>query len=206
MPIIARAALALAILALVACETRPPLARGQVVGIADSFQRREGVNWGDPLEVLSPAGVDANGRSWWQVRYPDGKDGTARVVLVDDASAWARAPWPGYALRSGVRPPPGIAHPVVVTEGPLVLMVVAAAVVDELRSAELEREVARLNGLAGETGLAPLFGLRRTPDGKVAVTYGWQARHGIARDERVVEWLTLRTPYRGVTWESFAQE
>jgi hypothetical protein len=206
MPIIARILIAFAILLLVGCETRQPLARAQVAGIADNFQRREGLAWGDPTEVLAPGGVDARGRSWWQVRYADGKDGAARVILVDDATAWARAPWAGYALRSGVRPPPGAAHPVAVAEGPLVLVVAPAAPADDARVAESEREVARLNGLAGETGLAPLFGLRRTRDGKLALVYGWQATHGIARDERIAEWLTLRTPYRDATWESFAQE
>ena len=206
MPIFARVTLALVLFALIGCETRIPLARAQVSGIADNFQRREALNWGDPAEVLAPGGVDAQGRSWWQVRYADGKDGAARVILVDDATSWARAPWPGYALRSGAKPPPGAAHPVTVVEGPLVLMVVPAAAADDTRGAELEREVARLNGLAGETGLAPLFGLRRTRDGKVAVIYGWQATHGIARDDRVVEWLTQRTPYRNAAWESFAQE
>lgn len=206
MPIFARIALALAIFALVGCETRIPLARAQVVGIADNFQRREALNWGDPTEVLAPGDVDAQGRSWWQVRYADGKDSAARVILVDDATSWARAPWPGYVLRSGAKPPPGAAHPVSVVEGPMVLVVVPAATVEDARGAELEREIARLNGLAGETGLAPLFGLRRTRDGKVAVIYGWQTTHGIARDDRVVEWLTLRTPYRNAAWESFAQE
>lgn len=206
MPIFARIALALVLFALVGCETRVPLARAQVVGIADNFQRREALNWGDPAEVLAPGVVDAQGRSWWQVRYADSKDGAARVILVDDATSWARAPWPGYALRSGAKPPPGAAHPVTVVEGPLVLIIVPAAVADDTRGADLEREVARLNGLAGETGLAPLFGLRRTRDGKVAVIYGWQTTHGIARDDRVVEWLTLRTPYRNAAWESFAQE
>lgn len=209
MPITARIALALVLFALVGCETRIPLARAQVVGIADNFQRREALNWGDPIEVLAPGGVDAHGHSWWQVRYADGKSDGAnatRVILVDDATSWARAPFPGYALRSGVRPPPGAAHPVTVVEGPMVLVVVPAASADDTRTANLEREVARLNGLAGETGLAPLFGLRRTRDGKVAIIYGWQTTHGIARDDQVAEWLTLRTPYRDVAWESFAQE
>jgi hypothetical protein len=71
-------------LLLASCESRAPLAPAQVTGLADSLQRREGLAWGQPVEVLPPASPDLDGHRWWQVRYADGGDGRVRVVVVDE--------------------------------------------------------------------------------------------------------------------------
>ncbi len=188
---------------LVGCEPRQSLGQGEAVAVADNFQRREGVSWGSPLEVLPPASPDASGHRWWQMRYADEVGGPhgGRIVVVDADSGWARLPPPGYALRvasSATRP--SAANPVTVQEGRFILLVTPPAQVAPEREAELEREAARLNALGGETGLFPVFSLRKDRDGRTALVYGWQGDRGIARDERVSEWLRARTPYGDGTW------
>jgi hypothetical protein len=193
-------ALAAILLLLGACETRPPLTPGEVGGIADHLQLRENISWGEASEILPAAPSVIDGKRWWQVRYHDAPDGAARVILVDDDSGWARLPMPGYALRLTPSAKPSQSAPVVAAEGGFVLVLTPAESVDETRRSALEREVVRLNALSGGNGLIPLFSLRRGRDERVSIVYGWQGDQGIAKDERVVEWITIRTPYHTPRW------
>jgi hypothetical protein len=182
-----------AVLLLTACEPRAPLNRGQVVAIGDNLQRQEGVMWGDPAEVLAP-GPAADGRSWWQVRYPGGE-----LVLVDATTGWARRPWAGYAPRSQAVPVAAVAGatPLVVIDGSLVYQLAAPEELTTERLGEMEREAARLNALAVQYQLHPLFSLRIDRQGRSSLLYGWQGDRGIARDEHIADWVRLRTPWRG---------
>ncbi len=194
------AALAAILLALGACEARAPLTQGEVTGIADHLQLRENLSWGEASEVLLAAPNPADGKAWWQVRYHDAPDGAARVILVDDASGWARLPLPGYVLRLTPNAKPGVSAPVAAAEGTFVLVLTPVEAVDQTRRTVLEREVVRLNALSGGNGLVPLFSLRRGRDDVVSIVYGWQGDQGIAKDERVVAWITARTPYHTPRW------
>jgi hypothetical protein len=203
-----RAALTVALAAILllpsACESRAPLTPGEVNGIADHLQLRENLSWGEATETLAAAPSPVDGRRWWQVRYHDAPDGAARVILVDDDSGWARLPMPGYALRLTPLAKPAQSAPVVAAEGGFVLALTPAESVDEERRTALEREVVRLNALSGGNGLVPLFSLRRGRDGQVSIVYGWQGNQGIAKDGRVVEWITARTPYHAPRWVDLA--
>ena len=99
LPACALPVLAASLLASVSCEHRAPLTQGEAVGIADNLQRREGVAWGEPTEVLPPGDYDAQGKRWWQLRYQPAADGVVRIILVDAATDWARLPPPGYVVR-----------------------------------------------------------------------------------------------------------
>jgi hypothetical protein len=193
-------ALAALLLLLCACEERAPLTMGEVGGIADHLQLRENLSWGDPTETLTAEPSAVDGRSWWQVRYRDAPDGSPRIILVDDDSGWARLPMPGYAVRVKPTAKPSLNAPVVAAEGGFVLVLTPAESVDEARRTALEREVVRLNALSGGNGLMPLFALRRGRDERVSIVYGWQGDEGIAKDARVVEWITARTPYHTPRW------
>jgi hypothetical protein len=186
------------------CEERQPITRAQVVSNAYNYQNRDDLRWGEPVEVLPPAGVDERGRSWWQLRYHPGRDGTPRILLVDGESGWTRRPPPGYAVRSA--PPPKVSgeQALAVPAGSHLLVVIPAATVDADARRALEKEVLRLNALGTNTGLTPLFSLRAGRDGRLALIYGWKDDQGIARDERVVDWMTARTPYRELAWEDLA--
>jgi hypothetical protein len=189
---------------LAGCENRDPLGRAQVVALADHLQRRDGFDWGQPIEVISAGEADARGRSWWQVRYPDGGDGVARVILVDADSGWARLPPAGYRLRTTPAGSPSSERPVETSRGSFVLLVTPPEAASADRETALDRETVRLNELARNTGLGSLFSLRHGRDGRIGIIFGWHDEHGIARDERVVEWLTVRTPHRGFVWEDLA--
>ncbi|MFM2091564.1 MAG: hypothetical protein RLZZ127_2053 [Planctomycetota bacterium] len=178
-----------AVLVLAGCEPRQPLTRGEAVGIAGSLQRIEGQAWGDPVEVLPPPEhADPDGRRWWQIRYAPAADGAARIVLVDDATGWARFPPPGWPLRlaapaAAPRVPDLRADP-----GPWLLVVVPPAEPEGEVIARLESEAVRLNTRAGADGRLPLFSVRR--DGaRAALVYGWTGSGGIARDERLRGWV-----------------
>ncbi len=197
-----RILLAGVVLVLVAgCEDRTPITRAQVVSNAYNLQLRDGLIWGDAVEALPPAEADERGRRWWQIRYRPGPDGTTRFMLVDGESGWARQPPAGYVPRQA--PPAKISgeQPLAVVDGSNVLIVVPGKVLDAAQRRALDQEVLRLNALATNTGLMPLFSVREQRDQQVAVIYGWQNDHGIAREPRVIEWLTVRTPYRDAQWE-----
>lgn len=180
-----------AVLLIAGCESRPPINRGQAAGIADNLQRERGLAWGDPEESLEPAATGTDGHRWWQLRYRDGG-----IILVDADSGWARLPPPGYVARA--RAARGHAlepAPVIVEEGSLVLRLTEPVELPTEREGELEREAARLNQLATQTGLHPLFSLRTDRQGRASLLYGWQGDRGIARDQRVTEWVRVRTTY-----------
>lgn len=193
------------VLLLSACEERTPLNQSLAVGIADHYQKYQNVNWGDPTEVLVPSQPDEQGRRWWQLRYRSSADGQRRMILVDDASGWSRFPEVHYLERVAPVSRPDAAHPFQPVEGNCVLRLTPVAPADDQRRLEQEREVIRLNTLAGQTGLVPLFSLRRYHDGQAGIIYGWQADRGIARDERVMDWVKARTKYsEDATWEDLA--
>ncbi|HEX3134236.1 MAG TPA: hypothetical protein VHX44_11720, partial [Planctomycetota bacterium] len=85
-----------------------------------------------------------------------------------------------------------------------VLVVAPGKIINAEQRRALEQEVLRLNALGTNTGLMPLFSLREQRDQQVSLIYGWQHERGIAREPRVVEWLTARTPYREPVWEDLA--
>jgi hypothetical protein len=197
------ALLALVLAVLASCESRPPLARAQVAAIADNTQREFGLNWGDPDEVLPPeTGVD--GHRWWQVRYRTGADGALRLILVDHDSGWGRLPPEGYAPRiTPARPAPSAsaaATAPALAEGSWLLVLEPHAQVDGARAGELAREAMRLNALAAGNGLYPAFTVHQDRAGRQALVYGWQGDRGMARDERVAEWVRLRTAYAQAAW------
>lgn len=172
------------------------------MGAADNLLLHEGRQWGPPLEVLPPAGADHRGQRWWQLRYADqiGGGHGNRLVIVDAETGWAQHPPGGYLVRVPSSTKASAAHPVAVQEGAFILMVTAPTAITQERAAELEREVARLNALGGESGLYPLFSLRTDRAGETAIMYGWQGDRGIQREERVSQWLQARTPYGAGTW------
>ena len=200
-------ALLVALFAAAGCEPRQPLTRTQVSGKADSHLRNQGLDWGDPVEVLAPDTAAADGRRWWQLRYEPRADRTGgrsapHVVLVDDASGWMRFPDAGYVLRrpavhTGAAPEPTV---VVVREGTRILLLADPVDDTPTRSGELAREAARLNGMAAATGLHPLFSVRRDRHGRSALIYGWQGDRGMAEDPAVLDWLHARTPYANAQW------
>ena len=176
------------------CDPRPPIERFQVGAIAANLQVRDGLTWGDPRDIQPPALW--NGHRWWQVSY-----GPERIILVDADSGWARLPGPGYVPRHGaVQAPPTLRQATAVNEGSWILVVAPSAVRADQDVSALEREVARLNALAGQTGLHPLFSVRTDQQGRTALVYGWQGDRGIAQDARVDDWLRLRTDHRDVRW------
>lgn len=193
---------------LAACETRAPLTRGQVAAIADNVQRAEGLAWGDPIEVLPPGLADAQGRRWWQLRYPGGEGGAERVLVVDDVSGWGRLPPAGYLMRLPAwQPPrPGVPQAVALAEGSHVLVLAGPEVVDAAQAGVWEREAARLNALAGGSGLYPVFSVHRDRQGRSSLVYGWQGDRGMAKDEKVRDWLRARTAWKDAWWADLLGE
>ncbi|MBA3701188.1 MAG: hypothetical protein H0W78_20250 [Planctomycetes bacterium] len=187
------------------CEDRPPLSRAQAVSNAYNLQLRDGLNWGDAIETLAPGAADERGKRWWQMRYRPGPNGETRIMLVDAESGWARQPAAGYVPR--LPPPPKISGEQALTlaEGSHLLVVTPWRPVNSPEERRTQdQEILRLNALATNTGLMPLFSLRAGRDQQVSIIYGWKNDRGIAREERVVEWMTARTPYRDLVWEDQA--
>ena len=177
------------LLAVSACDTRPPLTRGQAIGSADQFQLARGWTWGEPVEVLAPGLADAQGRRWWQVRYADGGDGP-RVILVDDASGWARRSTGLVQMAPAAHlPVAATAADLALADGRWVVMVEPFASREADAEAALEREAARLNALASGAGRYPVCSLRHDPAGRSALVYGWQGDRGMARDESLLAWF-----------------
>lgn len=187
-------------LACAGCQERQPLNQSMAVAIADHYQRYQSVNWGDPIEVLAPGEPDAKGHTWWQVRYAPGTDGARRMILVDDASDWARFPDADYVERTPPRSRTDAAHPLQVEPGPWVLRLTPPSTLAGDERVRLEREAIRLNTLAGQTGLVPLFSLHTDANQQSALIYGWQADRGIAQDPAVVDWVQRRTAYNQTEW------
>lgn len=195
-----------ALLALGGCEERIPLNQSMAVSIADHYQRYNTVNWGDPSEILPPATPDSEGRRWWQMRYRSESTADRRMILVDDATGWARFPSAEYVERVAPLSRPSAEHPVQVQEGTWVLRITPSSVVDARQRTDLEREAIRLNALAGQTGLVPLFSVHQYANQNSSIIYGWQVDKGIAQDPRIVDWVQRRTRYADtVNWENLSQ-
>lgn len=186
------------------CEDRPPISRAQVVSNAYNLQLRDGLAWGDAMETLPPVSADEHGRKWWQLRYRPGPAGEVRIMLVDAQTGWARQPPAGYVPRLTPPPKTNGDQPLTISEGSHILAIIPAKVLDADQRRVLDQETRRLNALAINTGLMPLFSVREQRDQMVSLIYGWQNERGIAHEERIVEWLTARTPYRDVVWEDLA--
>lgn len=190
-------------LALASCEHRPPIGRAEAIADAESFQREKGLWWGSPIDIQPPQGPDRSGHRWWQLAYADGTEGPAnrRVILVDGVSGWAELPGPDYLIRvpAIATATPGT-QPVVVQDGPYILLVTTPAAVSRAQAERLDQEASRLNALAASHGLYPLFSLRTDDQGRSAVVYGWQGSHGIQRDTRVSSWLASHTADGAGTW------
>jgi hypothetical protein len=185
------------LLLLNACDSRPPIVRSEVGSLAQNLQVREGLAWGDPTDLQPPAPFE--GHRWWQVAYAGGQ-----VILVDADSGWARLPPPGYAIRrtpaASTAPATAQAAPVTVSEGSWILVVEPSRRREPADLADLEREASRLNALAGQTALYPLFSVRTDHQGRSALVYGWQGDRGIAQDPRITTWLGQRTAHRDHRW------
>jgi hypothetical protein len=194
--------LVLGLLVFIGCEQRQPLNRSMAAAIADHYQRYQNVNWGDPIESMAPGEPDQHGRTWWQFRYQSGPDGARRMILVDNDSGWSRFPSDDYLERVPPQARPSATNPLQVVEGSWILRLAPPRQVNDDERVKLEREAIRLNTLAGQTGLVPIFSLRRHSDGQAELIYGWQADRGIARDERVLDWVNRRTGYVDAAWEN----
>jgi len=217
-PLAIAAFIVLAIVTTSGCEPRMPVERGEAVGAADDLLRYRGLAWGDPVDVLTPGPADARGHRWWQVRYdrPPGADLSAdptapgpRIILVDAVSGWSQFPPPGYTLReplSAVPPDAPPTPPPAIAEGEWVVLVTAPVAMDAETAALSQRECSRLNALAASTSLYPLFSLHQDPGHRWAIVYGWQGDRGIAKDEKVREWLHLRTSYGDGTWSNLLEQ
>ncbi len=191
-----RAALLLMLVCLcsVGCDPRPPITRTQVGVIAGNLQLREGLSWGDPRDVQPP--VEFAGHRWWQVTYAQD-----RIILVDADSGWARLPMPGYPIRRAATPAVSTSTaPEMVADGSWLLVLEPSLRREPAQEGALEREAARLNALAAQTGLYPLFSVRLDRQGQSALVYGWQGDRGIAQDPRVDAWLKLRTDHKLARW------
>jgi hypothetical protein len=191
-------------LVLAGCDYRPPLDRGQVSSIATNVCLAEHQAWGDPTDVLPPGPADANGKTWWQVRYRGVTSaGRARVVIVDAESGWGRLAPPDYVIREpAMAPPPAAAQgaPSALPDGTWILVVVPAQPTSAERDGELTREAMRLNRLAAETNLMPAFSMWSDRAGRTALVWGWQGDRGTVRDPAVVEWLKARSGHREPGW------
>jgi hypothetical protein len=190
------AALLLLLLGIVGCEPRTPLSRGQAAAIADNVQRQNGVNWGDPVEVLPPPPSSPDGHRWWQVRYRED-----RIILVDADTAWGRLPPPGYVPVVRATDSHPTEHPqVLLVEGSFVLQLTPPAELDGDHLGALEREAVHLNALAVQSGLLPVFSVRTDHQGRSSLLYGWQGDRGIAQDPHISEWVTVHAPNHAATW------
>lgn len=69
-----------------ACQPRMPLTRTEASSAARNWCIRDGLAWGDPVEVSPPTTADSEGRRWWKVRFA----GEGRVALVNADSGWVK--------------------------------------------------------------------------------------------------------------------
>jgi hypothetical protein len=197
------ALLASALVLLVACEAaRPPMTRAQIAGLADALCVREGREWGEATSVLQPDAPDAEGKTWWQVRYADDANGAPRVILVDGVSRWARFAHVGEAVRVDPQATESGWKDRRLARGSWVLQL-SAAPAPESERAKLEAEVATLNADALRSDLCPAFAVRSARDG-LTITWGWQDDHGTLRDDAARDWVTRRTTYREPRWIDLA--
>ena len=78
--------LCLVVLVCAACQPRMPLSRTEASSAARNWCVRDGLAWGDPVEITPPASDDGQGRRWWTVRFA----GEGRTVLVNADSGWVK--------------------------------------------------------------------------------------------------------------------
>jgi len=202
MPVL-RLVIAFVLLVIAGCEQRPAITRGSASGSAGSLQMREGLSWGEPTEILEPTEPTLDGRWWWQVRYADGANGRPRIILVDRSSGWSRRPPPDWQVRVPAQPydPPDHA---VIQPGPFILILNDPRPGSE--ESQLRVDAAELNRLAGRTGLMPAFSVRTGRDASCQLIYGWQGDRGMKRDERVRDWLLVRTRWQASRWVELGVE
>jgi len=200
-PAPALVAITLLTLTMVGCgEPRQPIVRATAVNAADDYQRLEGCGWADPIDVLAPDVPAAQGRSWWQVRYPDGPEGRLRIILVDGATGWARLPPADYRVRVSNPVLPTAAPLTMLREGTAILVVVEPAPAEPALVGTLERECARLNALASRSNRWPAFAAKRDAQGRIALVYGWQGDRGTVQDNAISDWLAAHTDYGPGRW------
>ena len=75
-----------ALLVCSACQPRMPLSRIEASAAARNWCVRDGLAWGDPVEIVAPGPQDAEGKRWWTVRF----SGPDRTVQVNVDSGWVR--------------------------------------------------------------------------------------------------------------------
>lgn len=71
---------------LAGCQPRLPLNRTEASAAARNWCVRDGLPWGEPVEVREPAAADAEGRRWWTVRFA----GEGRIALVNADTGWVK--------------------------------------------------------------------------------------------------------------------
>lgn len=201
MRILFSALLPLLLILLCACERREPLARGQVLAIADMKIELLKKDWGTAREVIEPTDLNGDGVRYWTVRYPEGPGDALRVVFVNADTHWAQ-------LREGE---PLREEGSVVTErvgqrsqadqdlstytpGSHILILAQGD------QKQLRDEARMLNALAEDTGLLPMFSVRSLPGGDFQLVYGWQGEHGTKKIEAIRDWVILRTEYDDCVW------
>ncbi|MFW5829693.1 MAG: PepSY domain-containing protein [Planctomycetota bacterium] len=198
--------IACVILLCVSCESdREPLSRARVMAVATNRVEHLRLDWGAARQAVPPDAPDPEtGRLYWQVYFEPAPDGDERVMLVNPYSGWARPAPPDQPLRTMLYPvsPEQVARRAPV-RGSWIL--VLDTVTPEQQPADWSEEVQRLNHLALETRLYPLFSIRRARDGTVQLIYGWYEEGGIPRLDGIADWVTLRTDYQDLSWIDLAQ-
>lgn len=197
--------LIVAVLLTPGCLEREPPGEGQVLAMAEALLRHRGLAWGPVTGVWPPGSPDADGRRWWQVDFHDHQGRRDPVVLVDADTGWARLPYPGETVRFGIAPVRSrdrdrpATPPVTGDAGTWILVVSTHAA-----GVDLEAEARRLNRRAERSSLRPLFAVRVTRRGARQVVYGWNGRHGIARDDLVAQYLDRWGEPQPIGWENLA--
>ena len=188
----------LIVLCLAACEDpRVPLNPGRARSMADMKLELLGKDWGTAREVAKPDRVDAEGRRFWTVHYPLGPEGQIRVVYVNDATSWAQAhesPTDPVVTNKIEHKPAEVLEHQRFSEGSSILILAAG------HPDVLDAEVIRLNSLALQTGLLPQFSVRRLKADNGQLIFGWNNNHGIQENQRILDWVTLRTTYKDAYW------
>jgi hypothetical protein len=186
-------------------QPRPPLSHGIAANCADSLLLNEQLSWGEAVEVLPPDCSDLHGCRWWQVRYKPGPDAAPRLVLVDDQTRWARFPPSDWVPRVKATAPSIEAGPSRLQAGPWILDVIGVGFEAPEQRAQRLVDANELNQIASRTGLVPAFSVREQRDGRVQLVYGWQGDDGMTRDEKVRDWLRLRSRWQNSVWIDLTQ-
>ncbi len=178
-------------------DPREPLAKGQVMSIADMKLELKKLDWGNPREVVEPLDINKDGRLFWTVHYDLGPKNEIRVVFVNAHTHWAQAqegPAREVATELVQNKPLTVVEQSRYTPGPYI--VILSKDTFEVVSAEVNR----LNALAKETGLLPMFSVRTLPNGEFQLVYGWDNEQGIKKIDKVGDWIEVRTTYKNYVW------